>query len=146
MSECLQSIESFSIQKIPLSRVECACYEYVAISGLSGHQGWTQNLREILSNRYKIHIESSIPSNTYLLDFSHPTRIVKDLYYSPDHPIKPLVNTLLDAIFSFLAISSSTSQLDQMNFPFKNSASGLADQTMKEAASSTVESLAILPR
>jgi hypothetical protein len=70
---------------------------------------------------------------------SKRTPLSNDLPYMPfknPHPISPTVSCGVVVISSFFAINSSTSQLDQMNLPFKNSASRLADQTMKEAASS----------
>lgn len=54
------------------------------------------------------------------------------------HPKRPVVRSLADNS-SFLAIKSFTSQFDQMNFPFRNSASGLTAQTMKFAHISTTD-------
>jgi hypothetical protein len=49
------------------------------------------------------------------------------------HPSKPVVNLLPPSMSVAAAFSSSTSQLAHANRPFKNLASLLAAQTMKEA-------------
>jgi hypothetical protein len=54
---------------------------------------------------------------------------------------RPKVRFGVPSSSSLFALSSSTSQYDQTNFPFKNSASGLASQTKKPAVSSTKSQL-----